>query len=149
MASSTAFYKKLYVDGSEITPSPTPPEPVTELTILTAGYEGESFGVTGSSFNWQKVGEWIQFSGFVVYSTLPVSPGSVYLPLPSQLRSLYGVPDNEIALASLTSALPNLILQSDGINNDGFILTSNGTPVNSAAMPPADTLIFSGKYRLF
>jgi hypothetical protein len=149
MASSTGFYKKLFVDGVEVSAPPTPPTPVVEQTILTAGYEGESFGVTGSSFNWQKIGEWVQFSGFVVYSTLPVTPGAVHLPLPTQLRALYGVPDNEIALVSLTSALPNLILRSDGVNNDGFILNSNGVVVNSSAMPPADTLTFSGKFRLF
>jgi hypothetical protein len=148
MASSTAFYKKLYVDGTPITAPPNSP-PIFEPCILTAGYEGESFVVTGSSFNWQKIGDWIQFSGTIGYGALPGTPGTVYLPLPAQLRAEYTVPADEIATAMLTSALPNLRLKSDDQNNDGFILQSNGAPVNSASLPASDFFYFSGKFRLF
>ena len=146
MSLSTGYYKQLYVNGQAVQPIG---KPEFEQCILTAGYEGESFVISDSSFNWQQVGGWIQFSGFVEYAALPSTPGSVYLPLPDELSLYTSVPDNEIALASLTSALPNLGLRADGINNDGFILISNGVEVNSSAMPTDDILRFSGKFRMF
>jgi hypothetical protein len=149
MSLSTGYYKQLYVNGQAVQPTPSIGPTEVEQCILTAGYEGESFIVSDSSFNWQQVGGWVQFSGFVEYTALPSTPGSVYLPLPNELSLYTSVPDNEIALASLTSALPNLGLRADGINNDGFILTSNGVEVNSSSMPTDDTLRFSGKFRMF